>query len=146
MRLSRNKKVAAAWDRRDELRKGRAAAATLREAHPDAAFVTVDLKFHSDARPLHAPQSFSLYPPAKAHFVYACPFGDCDGVYDLQAAALSALCNDHSNAAGTLKCAGHRSREAAARACDLHVSYSITAHYNDTHDEKPLRAVARGGK
>lgn len=132
MRLSRNKKAQAPWDRKDELRKGRAAAETLRVVHPNAASVSVELSFHADSQPSLAPQSFSLYPPAKAHFIYACPYGDCDGVYDLQSAALRALQAEEVSATGTLKCTGHRSRDGmTARPCDLNVVFSITAHYND---------------
>jgi len=130
MRLSRNKKAPAPWDRKDELRKQRAAAGTLRDAHPNAASVSVELKFHADSQPALAPQMFSLYPPAKAHFIYACPYGDCDGVYDLQHAALTALGATESNSSGTLKCSGHRSRDGlSARPCDLHVVFEITAQY-----------------
>jgi len=130
MRLSRNKKAQAPWDRKDELRKQRAAAETLRVVHPNAESVSVQLHFHAESHPALAPQSFSLYPPAKAHFIYACPYGDCDGVYDLQSAALTALEAKEVNATGTLKCTGHRSRDGlSARPCDLHVSFSITALY-----------------
>lgn len=66
--------------RRDALRQARAVAPTLRVACPQAALVYVELAFQEASGPAHTPQAFSVYPPAKAHFVYACPFGDCDGV------------------------------------------------------------------
>src|SRR5882724_405404 len=106
MRFSRNRKVAAPWDRRDELRKARAAAPTLRKAWPDAALVWVEINFQSSEQLAHAPQTFSIYPPAKAHFSYLCPFGDCNGMYDLNEAALDAL-RAGKPAAGTLRCTGH---------------------------------------
>ncbi|MEJ0035727.1 MAG: hypothetical protein WDO68_06570 [Gammaproteobacteria bacterium] len=128
MRLSRNKKVVPVWDRRDALRKGRAAAETIGAAFPDAESVSVQLEFLSNSAPAHVPQSFSLFPPAKAHFVFPCPYGDCDGVYDLQAVALDTLSRERRNTKGSLKCVGTRSHERlAGRLCGLEVNYSITA-------------------
>ena len=128
MRLSRNKKVIPVWDRRDALRKGRAAAETIGAVFPDAESINVYLEFQSFSQAPHVPQSHALFPPAKAHFFYPCPYGDCDGVFDLQAVALDALGREHRSASGTLKCAGSRSHErAAGRLCGLEVSYSIVA-------------------
>lgn len=128
MRLSRNKKVLAVGDRRDELRKGRSAAETLRAACPDAASVRVELEFRSATDESLVPQVYSLFPPAKAHFVYPCPYGDCAGLYDLQAIALEALHSGQRRTRGTLKCAGNRSRDrtSVGRPCELQMSYSIT--------------------
>jgi len=127
VRPPRSKKLAAIWDRRDELRKGRAAAETLRTACPDAASIRVELEFRSGTQPVHAPQSYALFPPAKAHFVYPCPYGDCRGLYDLQAVALDTLQGKQRSARGTLKCTGDRSRDGTGgQPCGLQVSYSIT--------------------
>jgi hypothetical protein len=125
VRLSRNTKVVARWDRRDQLKKGRAAAATLRAACPDAASVRVALEFRTATGQAHVPQVFSLFPPAKAHFVYSCPYGDCDGLFDLQAVGAEAL-REQKRARGTLKCTGSRSSHGTeGRACELQVNYSI---------------------
>jgi hypothetical protein len=133
MRLPANRKVTAApLDRRDELRKARAAAPTLRVACPDAALVRVELEFHADPQLAHAPQAFSVYPPAKAHFVYACPFGDCDGLYDLNEIAFGTLQAGKRKTRGTLTCTGHRSRNGKSDdACDLALSYSITVRHDE---------------
>jgi hypothetical protein len=113
--------------RQDELRKGRAAAPILRVACPEAALVRVELEFQADPLFAHAPQTLCIYPPAKAHFAYACPFGDCDGVYDLNEVALSTLKAGRKKTRGTLTCGGHRSRDGRVRSlCDLALSYSIT--------------------
>jgi hypothetical protein len=113
--------------RQDELRKARAAAPTLRAACPEASLVRVELEFQANPLLAHAPQILSIYPPAKAHFSYACPFGDCDGVYDLNEVALGTLQAGKSKARGTLTCVGHRSHNGRARSsCDLALSYSIT--------------------
>ncbi len=143
MRLSRNKKVVAIWDRRDELRKGRAAAETLRTACPGAASVRVELEFRSAAGEAHVPQVFSLFPPAKAHFVYPCPYGDCGGLYDLQAVALQALHGKQRRSRGTLKCAGSRSRDPTiGRPCELQMSYSITLAMERRSHAEELPAAA----
>jgi hypothetical protein len=131
MRISRNKKKVATWDRRSELLKQRAASEALRAVCPDAELVSVELEFKSQAPVSHARQVHALYPPAKAHFVYPCPYGDCDGVYDLQSVALGALDRRGKRVSGSLKCAGNRSREGAGGVpCTLEVSYSIVARYD----------------
>jgi hypothetical protein len=129
MRFPANKKAPAPVDRREELRKAQAAAPTLRSACPDAAFVRVELEFQADTRLAHASQTLSLYPPAKAHFAYACPYGDCDGVYDLNEVVFGTVQAGKSKSRGTLTCAGHRARNGKSdESCDLALKYSITVH------------------
>jgi hypothetical protein len=144
MRISRNKKKVSTWDRRDELLKQRAASETLRAVCPEAELVSVQLEFKTQAPVSHASQAHALYPPAKAHFVYPCPYGDCDGVYDLQSVALEALGRKGRRVSGSLKCTGNRSREGAAGVpCGLEVSYSISARYDVA---QPRAQVSRGGR
>jgi hypothetical protein len=132
MRFPPNKKALSPADRRDELRKARAAAPTLRSACPDAALVRVELEFQADPLLAHAPQVLSLYPAAKAHFAYSCPFGDCDGVYDLNEIAFAILQAGKQKTRGTLKCTGHRSRNVNGDyySCALALSYSITVRHD----------------
>ena len=127
MKLLPKRKAAPPADRRDVLRKARAAAPTLSTACPAATVVRVELAFAADSQPAHAAQAFSIYPPAKAHFVYACPFGDCDGAYDLNTVAFGALEAGKRKARGTLTCNGHRSRKGESGSpCGLAATYSIT--------------------
>jgi len=92
----------------------------------------VELAFQEAAGPAYAPQAFSVYPPAKAHFVHACPFGDCDGVYDLNEIALAILTSGRRKARGTLTCTGHRSRRGMPDSpCGLAVTYSIVIRHDD---------------
>jgi hypothetical protein len=131
MKFPSTKKRVNAWQRRDELLKQRAAAQTLRAVCPDAAWISVELEFRAESPTLHAPQRHALYPPAKAHFVYPCPFGDCDGTFDLHAVARGILARKGKRGSGALKCAGNRSREGAtAVPCVLEVSYAIAAQYD----------------
>jgi hypothetical protein len=112
--------------RRDELRQARAAASTLGSTCPEVASVRVELAFHVASGLAHAQQVFSIYPPAKAHFVYACPFGDCDGVYDLNDVTLGALGTGKRKTGGTLRCGGHRSHSGKSdNPCELAATYSI---------------------
>ena len=132
MRLSSNRKVGSPSDRKDELRQARTAAPTLRVAYPGAALVRVELSFQENSGLEHAPQAFSVYPPAKAHFVYACPFGDCDGVYDLNEIASGALRSGKSKTRGTLTCVGHRSRNGKSDcSCELLATYSIAIRHDN---------------
>lgn len=139
MRLLPQRKVASPSDRRDELRKAHAEAPTLRVTCPDAALVRVELTFREERGPAHAPQAFSVFPPAKAHFVYACPFGGCDGVYDLNEIAFEAMRAGKHQAEGLLVCTGHRSRKGNTDCpCELTAIYSITVR-RDSEASAPSR-------
>jgi len=117
-------------EREDRLRAGRAAAQTLRSVSPTATLVNVQLRFISAATPAHAAQSFVLYPPAKAYFAYPCPYGDCDGIYNLDAAANRAMAGEKSRITGTLECDGVRSHNGPSRErCGLQLKYTITAQH-----------------
>lgn len=131
MHFPANKKAVSPSDRRDELRKARAAAPALRTACPDAAVVRVELEFQADPLLAHAPQVFSLYPPAKAHFAYACPFGDCDGVFDLNEVVLDVLQARKHKTRGTVACSGHRSSQGHGNTpCGLMLKYSIAVRHD----------------
>jgi hypothetical protein len=91
----------------------------------------VELQFLPAAAPPHAAQSFVLYPAAKAYFTYPCPYGDCDGTYNLDDEASRAMAVHHGQkdrVTGTIECMGTRSREGLPRQpCGLHVRYIISA-------------------
>ena len=128
MRPAPRQKVSSFREREERLRKGRDAAQTLRAAFPNAATVNVQLRFLPATAPLHAAQSFMLYPAARAYFSYPCPYGDCDGIYDLSTPAHQALGRKAGAVSGTLECAGVRSRDGLQRQpCGLRVSYTISA-------------------
>jgi len=115
-------------NRAERLRRERAAAPPLREMFLLAAQVAVRLQFRSEQTPSHADQAFVLYPGARAYFGFPCPYGDCDGIYDLAAAARSALEHSASRATGTLACRGTRSRHPPpGQPCGLEVSYTVIA-------------------
>lgn len=135
VRLARNKKAFARPDRHDQLRKGRAAAETLRTVCPDASSVRVELVFHSPLGEPHVPQMYSMFPPAKAYFVYSCPCGDCDGLFDMETVGLQMLRARRTHSAGTITCAGRRSFEGTVgRPCQMRVDYSITLSTAELRD------------
>jgi hypothetical protein len=118
--------------RRDEqLRLGRVGAPALRDMCPSAAMVTVTLRFPRATLPLHSEQAFVLYPAARAHFAYPCPYGNCDGVFDLGADASRALTREKATRiAGTLDCTGSRSRDGLQQeVCGLRMNYTIAASH-----------------
>lgn len=129
-RIASPKSVSAFQDRAERLRKGRATAPPLREVCPGATHIAVLLKFEA---PPHADQSFVLYPGARAYFGFPCPYGDCDGIYDLSHAAQSILLGTALQATGTLECGGTRSRHRIPRqACGLQVNYMVNAQHLPT--------------
>lgn len=134
MRPLPRQKLSTFREREERLRKSHAVAQTLRSAFPHATLVKVQLRFLPATAPLHAAQSFVLYPGARAFFSYPCPYGDCDGIYELRAAADQALGQEKCDVTGTLECCGVRSRDGLQRQpCGLLVSYTITAQYEPEH-------------
>jgi hypothetical protein len=123
MRFPPRNKISAAREREERLRQARLNAHALRDVFPSASLVTVQLTFLPATAPPHAAQSFALYPPARAVFLYRCPYGDCDGIYDLTAEADRALGATKGCAKGVLECGGVRAREV----CRLRLSYTIAA-------------------
>lgn len=130
MRLLRPRKATPAELRRDGLRKARVDAPTLRDLLPAATQVHVEIKFDGDARLADAPRTFTIYPPAQAHFVYTCPFGDCDGTHDLNEEVFGMLATGTCQITGVRHCIGHRaSRSGPGPQCGLGMTYAVTVRY-----------------
>jgi hypothetical protein len=115
---------------REQMLRRRAAAGTLGNAFPAVEQIRVDLRFAATASSVPAAQRHALYPPAPAYFEFACPFGDCDGSFDLNGVASPLLKNADSQADGTIQCSGSRTRTGMPRQpCSLRADYSIIALY-----------------
>jgi hypothetical protein len=128
MRFPPHKKVPQAPGRAEQLRQRRADSGTLHALSPETVRVHVNLRFLPVAASPHAAQSFVLYPAARAFFEYACPYGDCAGIYDLSEQAKRALDQDKKQVTGTVECTGTRSGPGAQKqVCGLRMSYSISA-------------------
>jgi hypothetical protein len=130
MSLTRSS-AAARQERRDRLRRDRAAAVALRVAFPAVQHLRLELKFESSSAPAPTLQSHVLHPPAQAFFEFPCPHADCDGHFDLTGAVNAALADPAHHAAGMLECHGLRPWDCASqRPCQLHMIYKITATYH----------------
>jgi hypothetical protein len=130
MRVPSRKKTSVYQQRVEQWRKDRAAAQTLRDAFPAAARVNVRLQFLQPPGQTSSSQSYELYPPARAHFAYRCPYGDCDGIFDLGVPVVAALSRGASHVEGVLECSGVRSRAGLQRqSCGLRVRYTLAVQY-----------------
>ena len=106
----------------------RAAARTLRSAFPGIGRIRVDLTFQDTAAVSPGAQSHAVYPAARAFFEFLCPHADCDGTFDLTAAASLAMTSSSAHADGTLDCRGTRPRPGMTKGpCGLSVRYTIVA-------------------
>ena len=131
MRLATRSAADTRQQRTERLRRDRAAAAALRVALPAVQLLHFELRFDGCA---NAPtsQSHLLHPPARAFFIYPCPYADCDGQFDLNSAVQAALADPDHRAKGMLDCSGARTGERASRhPCQLRLNYTITATCQD---------------
>lgn len=115
---------------REQLLRRRAAAGTLGNVYPDVEQIRVELRFTASATAVPAAQRHALFPSAPAYFEFACPFGDCDGSFDLNGVASPLLKKSDLQADGSLQCTGSRARSGMERQpCSLRADYWITAQY-----------------
>jgi hypothetical protein len=122
---------------REQLLRRRVAAGTLGNAYPDVEQVRVELRFATSASAVPASQRHALYPSAPAYFEFPCPFGDCDGSFDLNGVASPLLKNSDSQADGTIGCSGSRICSGMTRQpCSLRADYWITAQYQASSDPR----------
>jgi hypothetical protein len=122
---------------REQLLRRRAAAGTLGKTFPDVEEIRVELRFTASASSVPAAQRHALYPPAPAYFEFACPFGDCDGSFDLNGVASPLLKKADPEADGTIQCSGSRTRSGMPRQpCSLRADYRIYAQYQASAAQK----------
>jgi hypothetical protein len=128
MKFSPSQGTAVVSDRSILLRRDRAAAPALRAVFPSLAQLRIELRFDGSGGTLPVPQTHVLHPPARAFFVFPCPYADCDGQFDLATAVSAALGAPALRSDGHLECAGQRAGgRASRRPCRLSLHYSITA-------------------
>jgi hypothetical protein len=114
----------------EQLRRDRATAPLLRTAFPTLQHLRIELRFQDAGSSVPASQTHMLYPPARAFFEYQCPYSDCDGQFSLDGAVKAALADARHRAEGVLECHGSRGQDIASRrACQLQLTYEITATY-----------------
>jgi hypothetical protein len=111
---------------REKQRRNRMNAKELRVQFPQFASLRLDFEFHDETEQPPAPQSVVLHPPARAYFVYPCPYASCNGEFDLAANVADIAKHGQSEHAGHTKCTGERIRGRQGKTpCDLHIDYSI---------------------
>ena len=122
-------------ERRDRMRRHRAAALALREVFPAVQQLRLELLFQgSTTSTTPATQSHTMHAPAPAFFEFLCPYADCDGYFDLSAAVKAALADPAHRVTGALGCSGKRAvRMGAKELCQLQLNYTVIATFqNDT--------------
>ena len=116
--------------KRERSLRNRQAAGTLAGICPSVERVRIQLRFIPAAGVVPAAQTHGLYPSAPAWFEFACPFGDCDGSFDLNAVVKPLLSKSSAHASGSLICDGTRTGTAMTRQpCKLRVDYWTAAEY-----------------
>src|SRR5688572_19713219 len=110
---------------REKQRLNRMAAKELRVQFPQFASIRLDFAFSDETSQPPAPQSIVLHPPARAYFVYPCPYASCNGEFDLAANVDHIAEHGKTRAAGHAKCNGERHGRHGKAPCDLQIKYSI---------------------
>jgi hypothetical protein len=111
---------------RERHRRGRVAAPTVRTRYPGLKSLKLDFEFSDNTSFLPSPQATVFHPPAPAYFLFACPYSDCGGEFDLNTLLDLAVNSRNSQSSGQLSCVGTRHRGVA---CTLCVEYSISPHW-----------------
>jgi hypothetical protein len=111
---------------RERHRRGRIAAPPIRTRYPALKSLQLNFEFSDSTDFLPSPQVTVFHPPAPAYFLFACPYSDCGGEFDLTSLVDLAVSSRESQSSGQLSCAGTRHRGVA---CTLCVEYSISPHW-----------------
>lgn len=128
MRFVSSRNADAQQLRLDQLRRDRASAASLRVAFPKIQQLRIELKFAGSSANVPGSQSHILHPPARAFFIYPCPYSNCDGLFDLRHAVNAALDDQSHQAEGILVCTGVRAQKLDLKhPCQLRLAYTIIA-------------------
>jgi hypothetical protein len=143
--VARQKKPTPAERRMESRRQARMSAPLLRDLQPSVTHVRVELGFEQDSRLAATARSFTTYPPARAHFVYGCAFGDCNGIHDLDDVVLGLLKSGASHASGVRRCDGHKSYGFEhGPACGLGLTYTVSVHYDASQPELARQPIPTG--
>jgi hypothetical protein len=102
----------------------RATAPALSTSYPTLASLRVGFDFNDGAKFVPSSQVTVFHPPARAYFRFACPYGDCDGEFDLTQAVELMTSGDQLRAGGHLRCVGTRH---GGTQCTLCLTYSVAA-------------------
>ena len=138
MRLVAPRNMDAHTLRMERLRRDRAASQSLRVAFPAIQQLRLELQFAGATTNSPGSQSHVMHPPARAFFMFPCPYANCDGQYDLSAAVHAALDDPAFRTEGSLECRGLRAQKYDSKQpCELHLLYTVTA----MHPVKPRKSA-----
>jgi hypothetical protein len=116
--------------KREKSLRRRVAAGNIAKAYPGVELVRLQLRFLPASGSVPAAQIHALYPSAPAYFEFACPYGDCDGSFDLNSVVQPFLAQDGSQTEGTLLCSGTRTAAGMTRQpCKLRADYWVRAQH-----------------
>ncbi len=128
MRLGHARSAATRQDRLSQLRRDQAAAPKLCAMFPAVEQLRFELSFEGGTVSTPVPQSHVLHPPARAYFSFRCPYADCDGRFELDAAVHAAVEDPSHRIEGVLECTGSRAGEVASKLpCQLRLHFALTA-------------------
>ena len=131
MKLGPTRGATTRQQRASELHLDRAAAQALRVTFPAVAQLRLELCFESDDAITPAPQAHVLHPPARAYFVFPCPYSDCSGRFDLNTAVQLAVQDPSHRSDGTMECTGLRAGHFPEKhRCQLRLHFTVTATYS----------------
>ena len=134
MRLGHARSASTRQDRSSQLRRDQEATPKLRTLFPAVDQLRFELSFEDRGACTPVPQSRILHPPARAHFSFPCPYGDCDGRFELAAAVRTAVEDPSHRLEGVLECAGLRASESASKSpCRLRLHFTLTAVCSPAH-------------
>src|SRR6187549_4091084 len=105
---------------REKQRRNRLMSKELRVQFPQLSSVRLDFAFNDEVSQPPAPQSIVLHPPARAYFVYPCPYASCTGELDLAANVDHIAEQGKARTAGHTRCKGERHGPQGKGPCDLH--------------------------
>lgn len=134
MRLGPTRSAATRQDHSTQLRRDQEAAPKLRAMFPAVEQLRIELNFEGGGATTPVSQSRILHPPARAHFSFPCPYGDCDGRFELAAAVHAAVEDPSHRLEGILECTGSRASDTASKwPCRLHLHFTLTAVCSPAH-------------
>lgn len=128
MRLGQARGSATRRARYSELHRDREAAPKLRAMFPGVEQLRFELSFEGAGAATPVPQSHVLHPPARAYFSFPCPHTDCNGRFELAAAAHAVVKDPSHRIEGVLECAGSRVSDFRSKPlCQLRLYFTLTA-------------------
>lgn len=132
MRLGHARGAATRHARYSQLHRDREAAPKLRTMFPAVEQLRFELRFEGGGAATPVAQSHVLHPPARAYFSFCCPYADCDGRFELNAAVNAVVEDPSHRIEGVLECAGSRVN-GSKPLCQLRLHFTLTAECLPPH-------------